>query len=76
MRATGGANWNIVGLTDLGGSVVERYVYTPYGQVSVHQGERDQCGSVNAYGDYDSDQDVDCSVRRSIATSKVSHQER
>lgn len=25
------ANWNVVALTDLGGSVVERYVYTPYG---------------------------------------------
>jgi len=31
------ANWNVIGLTDLGGSVVERYVYTPYGEVTVYQ---------------------------------------
>ena len=24
------ANWNVVGLTDLGGHHVERYVYSPY----------------------------------------------
>ncbi len=53
------ANWNIVGLTDLGGRVGESYVNTPYGPVTVHQGERDQCGSVNVYGDRNGDQDVD-----------------
>ncbi len=31
------ANRNIVALTDLGGTFVERYVYTPYGQVTVYQ---------------------------------------
>ena len=45
------ANWNVIALTDLGGSVVERYVYTPYGQVTVHQ--------ETSYGDRDGDQDVD-----------------
>ena len=45
------ANWNVVALTDLGGSVVERYVYTPYGQVTVHQ--------ETAYGDRDGDHVVD-----------------
>jgi len=42
------ANWNVIALTDLGGSVVERYVYTPYGQVTVHQ--------ETSYGDWDGDQ--------------------
>jgi RHS repeat-associated protein len=56
-QTTGGANWNVIALTDLGGSVVERYVYTPYGQVTVHQGERDQGGSVNAEADGDGDVD-------------------
>jgi len=44
------ANWNVIGLTDLGGSVVERYVYTPYGEVTVY----DETG----YGDYDEDNEV------------------
>jgi len=39
------ANWNVVGLTDLGGSMAERHVYTPYGEPAVHQdtnyGDRD-----------------------------------
>jgi len=39
------ANWNVIGLTDLGRHVVERYVYTPYGELIVHQdtgfGDRD-----------------------------------
>jgi RHS repeat-associated protein len=29
------ANWNVTGLVDTGGQVVERYSYTPYGEVSV-----------------------------------------
>ncbi|HNU46998.1 MAG TPA: RHS repeat-associated core domain-containing protein [Phycisphaerae bacterium] len=41
------ANWNVIALTDLGGSVVERYVYEPYGQVTVYQ--------ETAYGDRDAD---------------------
>ena len=86
MRATAGANWNVIGFildtprrathagpratvprsgtaacqgrADLGGHLVERYVLTPYGEVTVYQGERDQGGSVNAYGDYDRASDV------------------
>jgi len=42
-----GTNWNVIALTDLGGSVVERYVYEPYGQVTVYQ--------ETAYGDRDGD---------------------
>ena len=33
MRTTRGGNWNVIGLTDLGGHLVERYVYTPYGEL-------------------------------------------
>ncbi|MCH8253296.1 MAG: hypothetical protein IID36_12675, partial [Planctomycetes bacterium] len=50
-RTTGGANWNVIFLTDLGGSVVERYVYNPYGQFVVQQ--------ETSYGDRDGDGDVD-----------------
>ena len=45
------ANWNVIAATDLGGSVVERYVQTPYGELTVHQ--------ETSYGDRDGDQDVD-----------------
>jgi len=45
------ANWNVIGLTDLGGHLVERYVYTPYGELTVHQ--------ATGYGDRDGDRDVD-----------------
>ena len=45
------ANWNVIGLTDLGGSLVERYVYTPYGELTDHQ--------ETGYGDRDGDGDVD-----------------
>ena len=45
------ANWNVIALTDLGGSVVERYVYNPYGQFVVQQ--------ETSYGDRDGDGDVD-----------------
>jgi len=52
-RDQGGSvkDWNVVALTDLAGSVVERYTYTPYGEVTVYQ--------ETAYGDRDGDQDVD-----------------
>ena len=50
-RTNGGANWNVIGLTDLGGHLVERYVYTPYGELTVDQ--------VTGYGDRDGDGDVD-----------------
>jgi hypothetical protein len=52
------ANWNVVGLTDLGGRLVERYVYRPYGEVTVHQ--------LGGYGDYDGDGDVDANDRGEI----------
>jgi len=46
------ANWNVVGLTDLGGHPVERYVYSPCGELIVHQstgfGDRDGDGNVNS----------------------------
>ena len=45
------ANWNVIALTDLGGKVVERTVYTPYGEPIVHQetswGDRDGDGAVD-----------------------------
>jgi RHS repeat-associated protein len=52
-RDQGGSvkNWNVIALTDLGGKLVERYVYTPYGQVSVFQ--------ESGFGDREGDQDVD-----------------
>jgi RHS repeat-associated protein len=52
------ANWNVVGLTDLGGRLVERYVYRPYGEVTVHQ--------LGGYADYDGDGDVDANDRGEI----------
>jgi RHS repeat-associated protein len=52
------ANWNVVGLTDLGGRLVERYVYRPYGEVIVHQ--------LGGYADYDGDGDVDASDKSEI----------
>jgi hypothetical protein len=46
------ANWNVIGLSDLAGRLVERYVYTPYGELTVHQltgfGDRDGDGLVDA----------------------------
>ncbi|UCC29851.1 MAG: RHS repeat-associated core domain-containing protein [Phycisphaerales bacterium] len=44
------ANWNVIGLTDLGGHLVERYVLASYGEVTVYQ--------ETGYGDYDEDYDV------------------
>ncbi len=49
------ANWNVLGMTDLGGNLVERHVYTPYGELTVDQG--------TSFGDYDGDGDVDCTDR-------------
>ena len=45
------ANLNVIGLTDLEGSIVERHVYRPYGEVTVNQ--------ETGYGDRDGDGDVD-----------------
>ena len=52
-------NWNVGSLTDLCGSVVERYIYTPYGQVTMHQ--------ETGYGDYGGDHDVDQLDRNTIS---------
>ncbi|GAF94846.1 unnamed protein product, partial [marine sediment metagenome] len=41
----------MIALTDLGGSVVQRNTYTPYGQMTVN--------AVTELGDYDGDNDVD-----------------
>ena len=32
------ANWNVIGATDLNARLVERYEYTPYGELTAHQG--------------------------------------
>jgi len=53
------ANWNVVGLTDLGGRLVERYAYSPYGELIVHQS--------TGYGDYDGDTTVGTSDRNAIS---------
>ncbi len=45
------ANWNVVALTDLGTHLVERYVYTPYGELIVTQ--------ETSFGDRDGDAEVD-----------------
>jgi RHS repeat-associated protein len=52
---------NIVALTDLGGSIVERYAYTPYGELTVHQD--------TSYGDRDGDQDVDSADKGTVGST-------
>ena len=54
------ANWNVIGLTDLGGHLIERYVYTPYGELTVHQSR--------GYGDRDGDSDVDATDKGTPGT--------
>ncbi len=51
-RDQGGSvkDWNVIGLTDLGGSLVERSVYRPYVEVTVNQ--------ETGYGDRDGDVDA------------------
>jgi hypothetical protein len=61
-------DWNVIGLTDLGGSLVERHVYTPYGELTVDQGERDRRGSVNSYGDYTASHYVDATDKGTPGT--------
>jgi len=62
------ANWNVVAATDLGGHVVERYVYRPYGEFVVHQ--------ETSFGDYDGDQDVDTTDRDAYDGSSPTGAER
>ncbi|MCP4589426.1 MAG: hypothetical protein GY842_01650 [bacterium] len=45
------ANWNVTSMTDLAGKVLERYYYSPYGEVEVV--------ADTYFGDYDDDGDVD-----------------
>jgi RHS repeat-associated protein len=54
------ANWNVIGLTDLGGNLVERYKLTPYGQLTVDQ--------ETGYGDRDGDGDVDATDKGTPGT--------
>jgi len=55
------ANWNVIGTTDLGRHVVERSVYTPYGELTVHQD--------TGFGDRDGDQDVDSTDKGTVGTT-------
>ena len=55
------ANWNVIALTDLGGHVVERYSYTPYGELTVDQ--------LTSFGDRDGDGDVDSTDKGSVGTT-------
>ncbi len=55
------ANWNVIGTTDLGRHVVERSVYTPYGELMVHQD--------TGFGDRDGDQDVDSTDKGTVGTT-------
>ncbi len=55
------ANWNVIGLTDLGGHLVERYVLTPYGEPTVYQ--------ETGYGDRDGDGDVDATDKGTPGTT-------
>jgi RHS repeat-associated protein len=63
MRATGGANWNVTAVSDLTGRVIERYWYSPYGQleavVAAHPfdyGERSERPGVADQGGRSSEQ--------------------
>jgi len=55
------ANWNVVGLTDLGGHLVERYVYSPYGELIVDQS--------TGFGDRDGDGKVDSTDKGTVGTT-------
>ncbi len=54
------ANWNVIGLTDLAGSVIERHKYTPYGIMQVDQ--------ETGFGDRDGDGDVDATDKGTPGT--------
>jgi hypothetical protein len=55
------ANFNVIGVTDLGGSLIERYVLEPYGELTVHQ--------LSSYGDRDGDGDVDATDKGTPGTT-------
>ena len=51
------ANYNVTGVLNSSGAVVERYHYSPYGEVTILHGENDSDGSVNEW-DVDSESDI------------------
>ncbi len=54
-------DWNVIAATDLGGNVVERYSYTPYGELFVDQ--------LTSWGDRDGDSDVDATDKGTPGTT-------
>ncbi len=54
------ANWNVIGATDLAGSVVEAYTLSPYGELTVDQ--------ETGFGDRDGDGDVDATDKGTPGT--------
>ncbi|MCK4659616.1 MAG: hypothetical protein KAV82_08870 [Phycisphaerae bacterium] len=55
------ANWNVTTLTDLAGQVLERYYYSPYGQLEVT--------AETYFGDYDGDGDIDADDADDLCTT-------
>jgi len=55
------ANWNVIGLSDLGGHLVERYKYSPYGEVAVDQ--------VTGFGDRDGDSTVNSTDKGTVGVT-------
>jgi RHS repeat-associated protein len=51
----------VIGLTDMAGRLVERYVYTPYGELTVHQH--------TSFGDRDGDYDVDSTDKGTVGST-------
>jgi RHS repeat-associated protein len=60
------ANWNVIAATDINGLPLERYYYTPYGQLTVDQ--------YSHHGDYDGDGDVDATDDANFDTCKAGSQ--
>jgi RHS repeat-associated protein len=60
------ANWNVIAVTDINGLPLERYYYTPYGQLTVDQ--------YSHHGDYDGDGDVDATDDSNFDTCKAGAQ--
>jgi RHS repeat-associated protein len=54
-------NWNVIGTTDLGRKLVERYVYSPYGELTVDQ--------KTGFGDRDGDGDVDSTDKGTVGVT-------
>ncbi|MCO6439168.1 MAG: hypothetical protein J5J06_18920 [Phycisphaerae bacterium] len=60
-RAAGGANWNVIATTNLGGNLMEHYVYEPYGSLTVNQS--------TSWGDRDGDGDVDSTDKGTVGVT-------